>query len=196
MDYNLLSEAYMNNLNEEHTIIRAKGSKPPQPNIPDGMDLQDMLLFTAWIHGFDSSTAVTMWPLILFIQTHVKSVKASKIEQTLSTSLFWEKDLKNRYKVSKLGFTEIKRFGEQQPHYPVVAKYYFTTEFNEKTFGILFDENGKKTTYLDGYSTPAPLLLKKLAEAEVSIFTDATWPPEIIYDWIITQTDYIWQRNP
>ena len=181
---------------KQHPIIQSTGGMPPLDDIPRGLDIQDMLLYTAWVHGLEEKTGVDKWALILFIQTHIKNLMAQKIEDVLSTSMFWEKDRTGKYRVSALGQSEIKRFGDPMPEYHMTIKYSFVTEFEGKTYGVSFDANGKKSTYLNGHLSPAPLVLKRLKETEVRFYSDSTWPPDIIYDWIIDDTNYMWKRNP
>ena len=180
---------------EEHPIIKQSGGLPPQKEIPSGLDIQDMLLFTAWTHGLRPGTGVEKWALILFIQSHIKNIVSSKIENVLTTSMFWEKDRVGKFQISALGQGEMKRFGEQLPECYMSSKYTFVTEFEGKTYSISFDGNAKKSTYLNGHLTPAPLVLKRLKECDVRFYSDSSWPPDIIFDWIIDDTHYMWKRN-
>ena len=182
--------------NEPHPIIKQSGGVPPQKEIPAGLDIQDMLLYTAWVHGLQPTTGVDKLALILFIQSHIKNIVTQKIENVLSTSLFWEKNRVGKFNLSKLGEAELGRFGEQMPEYHMTLRYTFTTEFEGKTYSISFDGNGKKSTFLNGHLTPSPLVLKRLEELEVRFYSESTWAPDIIYDWIIDDTHYMWKRNP
>ena len=181
--------------NELHPLIQHSGGLPPQKDIETEMDIQDMLLYTAWIHGLSPNEAVDKCALILFIQTHIKSIISGKIEDVLTTSMFWEKDRTGKFQITELGQTELKRFGESMPEYHMTAKYSFVTEYEGKTYGVTFSSSGKKQTYLNGHLTPAPIILKRLEEAHVRFYTDSTWPPDMIYDWIIDDTHYMWKRN-
>jgi len=180
---------------ETHPIIKSSGGFPPAKDIPKGLDIQDMILYTAWAHGLNPSVGVEKAAIILFIQTHIKNVIADRIEEILASSMFWEKDRTGKYRISELGMNELKRFGDPLPVYYMTTKYSFVTEYDGKTYGVTFDANGKKSTYLNGHLTPAPLVLKRLKETDVRFYSDSTWPPEIIYDWLIDDTHYLWKRN-
>ena len=177
-----------------HPIIKQSGGVPPQEVVPKGLDIQDMLLYTAWAHGLQPSTGVDKLSLILFIQSHIKNIIMSKIENVLTTSLFWEKNRVGKFNLSPLGVAELGRFGEPMPEVPMTTKYAFITEFEGKTYSVSFDGNGKKSTFLNGHLTPAPLVLKRLKEQEVRFYSDSTWPPDMIFDWLIDDTHYMWKR--
>lgn len=175
-------------------VVLNEGGVPPQPHVPDGLDEQDMFLYTAWAHNLDPSKPVTDYSIFLFIQTHVSVKTIETLEQYLAKSFYWSQTKSGMYLLTDDGCQLLNRFGEPPEPVDIGRTYQFSTEVNGNHYQINHDSHGRKKVFLNDRQVTASQVYRKLRMEKVPIQATSSWTPDLVFDWIIYSMEYTWRR--
>jgi predicted HNH restriction endonuclease len=177
-------------------VLLTSGGPPPQVGIPQGLSIEQMLLYSAWIHGMRVGQVVHRLELFSYIQSHI----ANKADETLQTVIekkpkHWIRNPReNGFYVMQNGALEDMRnyFGEINNPIEFSSGISFFRDYKGRRFSVTAVLSRDLIINLDSKTVSGSEAINALAELGQFLSESNSSKPRKIFNWILKDNDYTW----
>jgi hypothetical protein len=188
----------------ENGVVMNHGGIPPQPHVPQRARYRqdDMLLYAAWAHGMTGEDIAHRYALFAFVQSHVGRKSEEALQRTIETNCSeknasWTPLGDGRYKLTRFGTALLSNFGSRPAKVSLSAKYLFSAQFNGHAYSVLVDPARRcLKVYVDRERHKGVDVVSMLKRQNVLFWTESNSGPLKVLNWIISGTEFTWERHP
>lgn len=161
-----------------------------------GLNEQELLLFAAWAHGMKAGDIVHRSTLFAYVQTHIERKSEQQLQGRIEKSEYWKGETCGLYELTRRGASGIaKRFDGLPPKASLNARYRFTCAFERHEFSVEVSPIARGLIVsVDRFEVKGTEACRRLEVLGVSFRTKSTSAKSRVWNWIVQDGQYTWQR--
>jgi hypothetical protein len=177
-----------------------KGKKPPQLDIPAGLDIDKMLLYGAWTHGMRAGSRVHRLALFSYLwTTKITNQPDETLQGVIEKSAYWFTESKGSgvYFLKPAGLEQCKEFGEPRKAVEFGHVFSFYREYRGHKIAVKLDPRPKQKSLVqvDESDINGVQATKFLESIGVPLAKPGTSQPRKILNWILDANNYGWDTD-
>lgn len=171
---------------------------PPQPGVPGGMDVEQMFLYTAWLHGLTPASRTLRYSLFSCVGAYIANNAEDTLQGALERSPYWERANPANYALQDRGVKEIlNMYGEKSPARAFPTAYEFTRTIERLQVTARVQTSPPEVIpFIGGTAQGTETVVNMLRDHGVVLPGQTTSLPRKILNWVLENNDYRWESFP